>query len=49
MKNMINNTMYTVQELHAYASNGIAFIIIVLNEIPSNEIEPNGNTSKVSL
>ena len=25
MKNMTNNTMYIVQELHAFASNGIVF------------------------
>ena len=32
MKNMTNNTMYIVQELHAFESNGIAFNGIAFNE-----------------
>ena len=31
MKNMTNNTMYIVKELHAFASNGIAFSGIATN------------------
>ena len=30
MKNMTNNTMYIVQELHAFVFNGIAFHEICL-------------------
>ena len=39
MKNMKNNTMYILQELHAFLSNEIAF----------NEVLFNGIGSKFSL
>ena len=39
MKNMTNNIMYTVQELHAF----------VFNEIASNGTPSNGTASTVSL
>ena len=39
MKNMTNNTMYILQELHAFLSNEIAF----------NEVLFNGIGSKFSL
>ena len=33
MRNMTINTMYFVQELHAFVFNGIAFNEIILNKI----------------
>ena len=44
MKNMTNNTMYIVQELHAFGFNGIAS-----NEIAFNEVVFNRIAFKVSL
>ena len=44
MKNMTNNTMYIVQELHAFGLNGIAS-----NEIAFNEVVFNRIAFKVSL
>ena len=49
LKNLTNNTLYTVQELHAFLFNGIPFNGISFNEIASNEIAFNGIASKVSL
>ena len=49
MKNMTNNTMYVVKELHAFASNGIAFSGIATNRTAFNGIAFNEIASKVSL